>query len=183
MNVFIPFGSGGVAGTEVDGVVAEAFVQLVGYLHEFAVPLVGRFAEEVELKALSLADVGEHDARLFVEEALAVELRQGGEGGFDEGGGVRGGGGELDGAAVAVLLQVVAMAVGGEEDGDGLADAVLGAQVGSGGGGELAHRLLEVFAPLGHAGKGAALHDGALRGRAVKVYAGDSAQFAPGALP
>lgn len=146
-------------------------------------PLVGGFVEEVELHALGLADVGEHDARLFVEESFAVELRQGGQGGLDDGGGVGGRGGELDGAAVAVLLQVVAVAVGGEEDGDGLADAVLSAQVGGGGGGELPHGLLDVLAPLGHAGKGAALHDGALRGRAVKVYAGDSTEFAPGAQP
>ena len=75
-----------------------------------------------------VGDVGEYHAGLFVEESFAVELGECGQGGLDDGGCVGGRGGELDGAAVAVLLQVVAVAVGGEEDGDGLADAVLRAQ-------------------------------------------------------
>ena len=64
--------SGGVVAAEVDGVVAELAVQLVGHLHQAAVPLVVGLGEEVELHAFLLADVGQHPPRLFVEEPLAV---------------------------------------------------------------------------------------------------------------
>ena len=86
----------------------------------------------------------------------------------------------MDADAVAILGQVLPVAVGGKEDLDGAADTLLLAQFGSAGGSIGADILLNGLQVVTHMDKGAALHDAALFSRAVEIDARGPSQFAPG---
>lgn len=160
---------------------AEAAVEVVGEGHQSGALAVGFVGEEVELMAFVGDDAIEEDAGTFVEVAWAEDGAEEEAYGAEDGGGVGGGAVEVGGGLVAVLEEIGAVGVGGEEDGYGGAEAVLLAEGGATLVGEGGESGFEAFGGGGHFSEGAALHDGFAAWVLAEGDGGDAAEFEVGA--